>query len=104
MVLRSVGVLSVGKISGAIGVFIGLIFGFFFAMLSAAGVALKQGNGAPIPAMFAGIGVLIIAPLFYGIFMFIMGIIYAAIYNLLAGFVGGIEMDFERRLPISPTN
>jgi hypothetical protein len=104
MVLRSVGVLSAGKISGAIGVFIGLLVGAFFAMLSAAGVAMQnQGNGPQLPAVFFGMGALIIAPLFYGFFGFIGGIINAAIYNLVAGFVGGLELEFERRQPMVPT-
>ena len=100
MVLRSVGVLSAGKVSGALCAFVGLLIGGFVALMSLVGIALQgqaQGNGPQIPAIFMGIGALILAPIFYGVFGFISGIIYAALYNLIAGFVGGIEMDFERR-------
>jgi hypothetical protein len=97
MVLRSVGILSAGKICGAMGVFIGLLIGGFMALLSLAGIAVQaQGNGPQVPAMFLGIGALIFVPLFYGFFAFITGLIYAAIYNFLAGIVGGLELDIVR--------
>jgi hypothetical protein len=103
MVLRSVGVLSVGKISGAIGVIIGLFMGAIVAMMSAAGIAMQnQGNGPPLPAVFFGLGAIVFIPLFYGVAMFVIGLIYGAVYNLIAGVVGGIEMEFERRHPIAP--
>jgi hypothetical protein len=104
MVLRSVGVLSAGKIFGAIGVLVGLLVGGFLALFAAAGVAVQQqGNGPQIPGMFLGVGALIMVPLFYGFIGFITGIIYAALYNLIAGFVGGIELEFERLHPVGPT-
>jgi hypothetical protein len=88
------------------GVFIGLLIGAFMALMSLAGVAINaqqgQGNAVQIPAIFLGVGALIFVPLFYGVFGFISGIIYAAIYNLLAGVVGGLEMDFERRADFVP--
>jgi hypothetical protein len=34
-------------------------------------------------------------PIFYGILGAIGGMISAAIYNLIASFIGGIEMNFE---------
>jgi hypothetical protein len=69
------------------------------ALMSLAGVALEaqaQGNGPQIPALFFGVAAVILVPLFYGVFGFISGIIYAAIYNLIAAAVGGLELDFER--------
>lgn len=98
MVLKSVGILSLGKVSGAIGVLIGLIVGGLMTIISMSGVAIQAaaGNGeAGLPAMFVGVGALIFAPIFYGISGFIGGVIYAAIYNLIAGIVGGLEIELE---------
>jgi hypothetical protein len=105
MVLKSVGVLSAGKMSGAMCAFLGLFIGAIMALMSVAGVAIQaQGKGgAPaIPAVFVGVAAVIFFPLIYGFFGFIMGIIYAAIYNMLAAFVGGLELEFER--PATPIN
>ena len=42
-----------------------------------------------------GIAAVIVMPIIYGVLGFIGGIISAAMYNLIAGFVGGIEMEFD---------
>jgi hypothetical protein len=101
MVLKSVGVLSVGKVMGALGVVIGLIIGGFMALISMIGVAAQQaGNGiAQLPAMFVGVGAVIFMPIFYGVISFITGILYAAFYNLIAGMVGGLELELEPSAP-----
>lgn len=37
----------------------------------------------------------ILMPLFYGVFGFVAGIVIAALYNLVAGWTGGIEATLE---------
>lgn len=105
MVLRSVGVLSMGKLLGAMYAIIGLIVGAILSLVSLlAGVAnLNQGAPHPLPFMVGGIAAIILLPIFYGIVGFIGGVISAAVYNLVAGLVGGIEMDFERRVYPNPS-
>ena len=96
MVLKSVGILSAAKVSGALTAILGLIAGGMMAVISLMGVAVKaQQNGPPFPAMFLGLGAVILVPIFYGVMGFIMGALYAAIYNFFAGIVGGIEFEFE---------
>ena len=86
---------------GALGAFLGLLIGGFMALASLLGVAVQQqGNAnAAIPAMLLGVGAVVFLPIFYGVTCFIAGIIYAALYNLVAGVVGGIELEFE---PLPP--
>jgi hypothetical protein len=40
-----------------------------------------------------GFGIFI--PIIYGVMGFVFGIIMAAIYNLIAGWIGGIEVEVE---------
>ena len=96
MELKSVGVLSCAKLMGIMYAFMGLIFGAFVSLASLAGVAMNQQQGGPqlLPALF-GAGAIVALPIFYGILGAIGGMISAAIYNLIAGFIGGIEMNFE---------
>jgi hypothetical protein len=99
MVLQRVGVLSAGKVLGVMGLVIGLFLGGVMALFTMLGVAIgaqQQGGDQAIPAIFAGVGAVIILPVFYGVVSFISGIIYAAIYNLIAHLVGGLELHFER--------
>lgn len=96
MMLRSVGVLSVGKLLGTMYAVIGLIFGGILALMAMAGVAMQPANAnAPVIPMFFGAGAVILFPVMYGVAGFIGGIICAAIYNVIAGMVGGIEVNFE---------
>lgn len=40
-----------------------------------------------------GAGAIVVLPIFYGVLGFVFAGIGAAIYNLVAGWVGGIEID-----------
>ena len=80
----------------------GLIFLPIFALAGIAGAFAQQAQqaqnaGAPpaalMGAMMFGFGIFM--PVFYGLFGFIFGIISAAIYNLIARWIGGIEVEVE---------
>jgi hypothetical protein len=98
MVLRSIGVLSCGKVLGITYALMGLLLGAIFALLSMAGIAIdqpRQGNAA-VPFAAVGAGMIIILPIVYGVLGFIGGMIAAAVYNVVASLVGGLELEFER--------
>ncbi len=102
MVLKSVSAMSAGKIMGALGALGGLIGGAMLAIFSLLGGAIQQqagGGNAQLPAMFVGVGAIVLLPILYGIVGFIGGMIYALLYNLVAGFVGGLELELEPRSP-----
>ena len=40
-----------------------------------------------------GVGAIILLPIFYGFFGFVGTLIMAALFNVAAGMVGGIEVD-----------
>jgi hypothetical protein len=95
--IRRFGVLSVGKVMGLLYAVIGLLAGAIFALMSLFGAAFTsalQESGAPafIGVLF-GFGAIVILPIFYGIIGFLGGVISSAIYNLMAGATGGIEME-----------
>lgn len=97
MIIRRVGVLSAAKISAALYAAIGLIAGLFISLLSLIGAAAALGGqhgGGAMGALF-GVGSIVLLPLFYGVLGFIGGAISAFIYNLVAGVVGGIEIEVE---------
>lgn len=49
-----------------------------------------------------GIAFAIFAPIFYGVLGFIFGAIGAFLYNLMAKWMGGIEVRLESAAPVSP--
>lgn len=92
--MKSVGVLSCGKVMGCVYVLLGLIIGGLFSLISLAGAAAAPRGQGPAPALF-GIGAVVFFPIFYGVIGFIGGIISAALYNVIAGMIGGIEMELQ---------
>ena len=98
LILRSVGVLSAGKVLGCLYALLGLIVGAFVSLFALAGAAAGQNQPPGAGVMFFGFGVaaIIVIPILYGLFGFIFGIMMAALYNLVAMIVGGLELDIRR--------
>lgn len=96
MVVRRIGVLSLAKIMGAIYAGFGLIAGAIFALFSIFGAAIgaaAAGSSEPLVGVLFGVGAVIFMPLFYGLMGFVGGIFSAALYNLVAGSLGGLELE-----------
>ena len=100
MILKRIGPLSLAKISGILYAILGLVAGFFFAAMAFIGAAIGSnfdgGRGA-FPGILIGVVAIFAAPILYGLMGFLTGLVTAAIYNLLAGMIGGVEMEFEEK-------
>lgn len=102
MVLKKVGALSLAKICGIMYAIIGLIIGFFVSAIALMGTMIGSAfNESVFPffGIFFGIGAIIIFPIMYAIIGFVGGLICAAIYNLVARWIGGVELEFEENKP-----
>ena len=92
--LKKLGVLSCAITNGILGAVIGLVagifFAFFFGVMAAFSAAISGSGG-----FAAGFGVLsiIILPIIYGAMCFIGGAILALLYNAIAKYTGGIEVE-----------
>lgn len=92
--IKRIGVLSVGKMFLIVYALFGLIAGAIFTLVAITGLSMSGESGAGAGILF-GIGAIIILPIIYGVVGFISGIIFGAIYNIAARYVGGIEMEVE---------
>ena len=72
---------------------IGLIFIPFFLIMSAAASQMPAEHRMGMMAFGAGFAIAV--PFIYAAMGFIIGVIGAAIYNLVAKWVGGIEVEVE---------
>lgn len=101
MTIRRFGPLSMAKVFGLTYALLGLIFGAFFSLFSVLGAFVGSGMGEHGAEAFFGllfgVGAVIVLPLFYGAMGFLSGLVGAFFYNLVAGMVGGIEMELEGR-------
>lgn len=95
MIIKRIDPMSVAKITGIIAAVFGLIAGIiFFLFGSMLGLSGGQGSGLGM-AMAGGFMSIILLPIMYGIFGFIGGLIQAWVYNIAAGYVGGVRIDTE---------
>ena len=93
MVINRIAPFSLAKISGTLYAIIGLIFGALISLIAMAGAMAAAGDqGSMFGAMF-GVGAIVLFPIFYGCLGFVGSLIVAWLYNLLAGMVGGVELD-----------
>lgn len=98
MVIKRIGVLKLAifqcLVMAMLGVLIALVMMLFGSMIGG-----LIGHNAGAAGMLGGLIMLIILPILYGVLGFIAGAIGAFLYNLVAGWVGGIEMDVDLAAP-----
>lgn len=100
--IRKLGVLSVAKMYAAMAFVISLLiaipYGLFIIIFSLVGASGASGDAAFMiggGGIAAGIILMIAIPIIYTIVAFIAGAIGAVVYNIFAGFVGGVEIEVE---------
>jgi hypothetical protein len=98
--LKRVGPGSAFKIGLVTYAILGLVLGIFMAFISmvAGNLASLGQSAAPGAKLFGfgmGFGAIIFFPICYGIIGGIFAAVGAVIYNLVAGWVGGLEVDIS---------
>ena len=89
-------VLSVAKISGLCYGAMGLLFVPLFLLFGM--IASEAGKQGGMPAGFGamfGVGMAVMMPIIYAVMGFIMGALGAFLYNVISGWIGGIEVELE---------
>ena len=100
MVIKRFGVLSAAKlyavVMAAIGLIIGIPLGLIMMVIGAAVMSMGR-DGAAGGGVGIGMGLfyMIGLPIMYGVMGFIFGALGALVYNMAAGFLGGLEMELE---------
>ena len=102
--LKRIAPLQAGKMLAALYGLLSLVFvPFMLAFMAFGSLAARSqgaGNVPAIPLMLGmGVGAIIMLPLFYALMGFVFGILSAWVYNLLAKWLGGFELDFETQAP-----
>ena len=103
MQIRRMGVFSCAKIyaivMAAFGLVFGVLYGLFFMVIGGAMLAAGSGargeGAAGAGGLVIGLVMMVVIPIFYGVLGFVMGAIGALVYNIAAGFVGGVELELE---------
>jgi hypothetical protein len=93
VVIKRFNPVSVGKLAFFVYAIIGLIVGAFVSLagLVAGGVMANEGLSF-FPMLFGQLAIIVL-PIVYGCIGAITGMIGAVVYNVVAGKVGGIEVE-----------
>jgi hypothetical protein len=95
MVIKRIGPVSCAKVSGTLYALVGIVIGGVFSLIAmVGGFASNSSEAAGIGAM-VGIGAIVIFPILYGCLGFVATLIAAWLYNVVAGLVGGIELEVQ---------
>jgi len=84
--LKAIEPVSLGKILAVIMA----VFGFFAGIAVAIGISPALGG---VPAVFAGVASIIVMPIVFAIMGFVIGVIEAFVYNIVAKKFGGVMLD-----------
>jgi hypothetical protein len=93
MVIRRVGPLSCAKVAGLLYLILGFVFGAIISLFAAGGSFFPNGAGGTFGSMAFGAGAIVILPICYAVFGFVMTFVMASLFNLIVGITGGIEVD-----------
>ena len=91
--LRSIGVLSSAKIFAVVQAAIGILVGFLFLIFGIFGAAI-----APSKSQYGMVFIVVMSvlmPVIYGVLGFVMGAVWAFVYNLTAQAIGGLELQLD---------
>ncbi len=105
MVIKRVAPLSAAKIAGMIYTLLGLPFALLVWIVSLVGLNYSGMSNSPFlpfsPAYVVEGGAIavIVLPVFYGFFCFLMTLIGAWLYNVVAGFAGGVSVELQVDMP-----
>lgn len=94
MVIKRIRPMSVAKITGTLYAVMGLVVGAFFSLLAAGGFGPNDSDFSGF-GMVLGTGAVVAFPILYGCIGFVATLIAVWLYNVMAGLVGGIEIDVQ---------
>ena len=87
--ITKIGALSLAKLLASMYALFGFLAGVFFSVFSMLGIKTEAGNLGPA----VGVAAIIVFPVLYAAMGFVGGLITASFFNLVSGWLGGIEIE-----------
>jgi hypothetical protein len=97
MELQQIGPVSAAKVLGVFYAAIGLVAGAVAACIVLVGAAMGNGSehSSSLFSGLFGVGAVVLFPILYGGLGALGGLIFCALYNVIARLVGGIQMTLR---------
>lgn len=95
MIVKRVGPVSFARVAGTLYAVLGVFIGCIVSLAALVGAASSNSaRGAGLGALL-GVGAIVVFPILYGALGFLFTLIGAWLYNLVAGWVGGVEVELQ---------
>ena len=94
MVIQRVGPVSCARVAGLLYLILGFVIGAFVSLFAVGGFLANQPPGT-VGGMLFGAGAIVILPICYGAFGFLMTFVAASLFNVVVAITGGIEVDLR---------
>lgn len=103
MTIKSVGVFSIAKVAAILYAALGLVFGMIMSLVNLVTSGIFGGTEQPpeFVGLLFGTWAVVFLPVFYGLIGFFGGAIASWLYNIVAPFVGGVEVTFGSEESVS---
>jgi hypothetical protein len=95
MIVKRIAPLSLAKVCAGLYALMGLVGGCILSLVALGGGFASDTSGGGAFGAVIGAGAIVILPILYGCLGFVMTFIGAWIYNLMAGIVGGVELEVQ---------
>ena len=101
VIIKRVGVWSLAKLQALLMAIVGLFIGIIYAIVGLLFGSLVSGMEGAQGIGMIGVGLgffaIIAMPILYGLIGLVSGAFGAWIYNLIAGWIGGVEVEFVEK-------
>lgn len=94
--IQRVGVVQLAKVMGVLYFLMGIVFLVFYLVFSR---SMPGAQGTAFPVAGYGMSMLIFMPVFYALLGVVFGALTAALYNVVAGMLGGVDIDLVATMP-----
>ena len=95
MVIKRVEPTSCAKVAGLVYAILGVVAGVIVALIPLFREFVTGHPPRTAFGTFLGAGAIVVFPILYGVAGFVTALISAWLYNLVAGWVGGVEVDIQ---------
>ena len=95
LTLNRVDPVSAGKVFGCLYAFLGIFGGMFIGGMMLLEAGVNRGGNGPGESfgLILGAMMLVLVPIGYGLMGFIIGLLMSLVYNLVAGYFGGLVLE-----------
>jgi uncharacterized membrane protein len=99
--IQRIGVWQLAKVMGVLYFLMGIVFLAVISLFSR-GMPGAAGTAFSSFGMGGGFGMFLFMPLLYAFFGVVFGALTAVLYNVVAGMMGGVEIDLISTIPSAP--